>query len=194
MKTSDVDRFIARDVRRAFIVTAFVNAWGLPSSHSFLASPDGKKIAEAFSFSSRGILRTVSVGISLSGEPERSVELILVTRAPSCELSCPEKEGLIYDLAVELMSPEYSHEVPGLENVERLKAWGFEAVLLDEARGEPDTVSRIHVPNGSVDLIWVVPLLKNEVEIIRHDGMRQWDLLVETGEIDVTDLGRAKVC
>lgn len=73
--------------------------------------------------------------------------------------------------------------------------WKTKALLIDEARGEPEDFLEVNLPNTlQPDILWVVPIFQTECNFIIARGIEEFDLLCESMEQSVIDVTRDSFC
>ena len=87
------------------------------------------------------------------------------------------------------LSDLIAHNIENIENSEPPRVldeshlaperWTTKAVLIDELRGESDSLEQINVGDQTIAILWVVPISKQELDIISTCGIEAFDQYIE---------------
>ncbi|MDR6725311.1 hypothetical protein J2W91_003810 [Paenibacillus amylolyticus] len=65
--------------------------------------------------------------------------------------------------------------------------WNATALLIDELRGESESLEQIQVGQETIPLLWVVPITPYEADLILNQGIEDFDVLVESSHFSIID-------
>ncbi|KQV49831.1 suppressor of fused domain protein [Duganella sp. Root336D2] len=169
------------DVRRTVLLGAYMKAWGMPMSRVLAEKDD--HIVEAYFFPASAdgkINRYVTMGVSGHCMPNGKVadwELLLALPTDNGGASEAEVISFLFDVMAYSLSPEVPFKL-GLaipESKLAPRSWAARALLIDEPRAEPEHLTEIQVGEESVKLLWIVPIHRDECELIYRDGLEAFD-------------------
>ncbi|WP_056696294.1 suppressor of fused domain protein [Paenibacillus sp. Root52] len=69
--------------------------------------------------------------------------------------------------------------------------WNATALLIDELRGENESLEQIQVGQETIPLLWVVPITPYEADLILNQGIEDFDVLVESSHFSIIDPSRS---
>jgi len=70
------------------------------------------------------------------------------------------------------------------------ESWSAKAIFVDEARGEAEEVSSIKFDQQDVNLFWLVPLNGSEYDLIKREGIEEFDRIEAKSDISLLDVNR----
>jgi len=184
---------LSLDIRRTVLLGAYIQAWGMPLDRTI--SRKGDHRVEVYSFPHSGkarLNRYATVGVSGHSLPDGKVtnwELFLVTPEDDAGASSGEVVSFLLDVMAFSLCQNVRFEIGKAFDESPLapKSWKARAFLLDEPRAEPEFLSEIHVGAECVKLIWVMPVHKDEFEIIKKSGIETFDEAAEMSEWSPAD-------
>ena len=183
------------DVRRSIILGAYIRHWGMPEYRKVASRKDGR--IEIYSFPTNRanpIFRFASVGISGTERPTGLIENEFLLALPPNLGGATSAQvfNFMLDLSAyaidkldRIVSPSIIPETPLLP-----KAWRTRALLIDQARSEPEELSELNIGVESVELLWAIPIYKSEYELIARSGVEAFDALAERAELSPVDVNR----
>jgi Suppressor of fused protein (SUFU) len=198
---ADSDDRFQDDVRRAIILGAFIREWGLPEYRRVVSFANGP--IEVYSFpkcARNDVHRIVTVGLSglvgpngdqlscelelvfpglLTDEDRRMVfEVMLSLANHPLKTSAPVKPGEVWAMGGGLAVPSH---------------WKTRAFLVDEARGEPESLAAFHLGDQHIDFYWMVGIHEDERKFIESHGIEAFDALCEQSGVTLIDQERSSV-
>jgi hypothetical protein len=181
------------DIRRTILLGAYIEAWGLPLTR--VVSTKENLTVEVYFFPPSGELkvnRYATVGISSLARPDGKPidwELFVVTPCIDAGASPGEIETFMLDVMAFSLRPDVPFDVGQVFDESPLvpKSWTARAFFLDEARAEPEFLSEICVGRDQVRLFWIVPIHKNEFELISTEGIEAFDKLANAAQWSTVD-------
>jgi hypothetical protein len=187
---------LERDVRRAVILGAYEREWGIPSQR--VISHRGSDVVEIYTFpgsSGQHVNRFATVGVSSIRRESGTLaawELYIVVPKDNGGASVEEVTNLLLDVMayslrqdVRFAAGETIPESPLLP-----RSWKPRALLLDEPRGESETLANFHVGLQHVKLVWLVPIYSEERALIGQRGIAAFDDADQHSEWSLADPAR----
>lgn len=182
----DSDRAFLADVRRALVLGAYMHAWGMPRDR--VVSTKGPTTVEVYSFpghSADEVTRFATFGVLSALGELRRVEFLAVLPSDLAGASVREVALMMLGAveAVAAIDERVSLVGTTFESFDMPAVWGTRAILLDEPRGEVESISTIAVGGGEfVEVLWVVPIHAAELDLIAREGLGAFDELVQAAE------------
>ncbi len=194
MTAPDTDETFAHDVRRSVVLAAYIRCWGMPLHRVVARHQETGHVIEVYEFlgtEEQPVTRFATVGVS----SQLDTEFLLALPTDLGGATATEAVDFVFDVAAHIVTERADATVPfGIpETPLAPKAWGRRAVLVDEARGEPEELGAMSVGDQTVGLLWVVLLHPSEYRLIKTEGVAAFDGLIEQGDFSLVDLGRPPV-
>jgi len=204
MKSLDSLQKLNLDIRRTILLGADIRHWGLPefrivSSNEFRVADANKvNVVEVYSFPPRPgekVHRIATVGMSGAEREDGSktdYELFMTLPADLGGATFAQVAAFLMELFVYSLQRDVPIEagqtIPELQSVPA--SWKPRALLLDEARGEPEELGHLHVGRSAVGLLWVIPIYVEEYDLIQKEGVEAFDALDDKSEWSLADVNR----
>lgn len=191
---SNEERF-SLDIRRTFLLGAYMNEWGMPEHRIVLSKPDRNIHVEIYYFPATvhsGIARFVTVGLSQacrpSGEKVAS-EWMLALQSNLGGENVERVNSYMADLISHHIENVHDSAVPRVMKSSELAParWNASAFLLDELRGEKESLEQLHVGDETIELLWAVPLTSFEADLLLNKGVNEFDLWIENSDYSILD-------
>lgn len=182
----DSDRAFTTDVRRAFVLGAYMRAWGMPRDR--VVSTKGPTTVEVYSFPGQPadkVTRFATFGVLSALGETRRVEFLAVLPNDLAGASVREVALMMLGAVEAVAAIDENVSLVGttFESFNMPAEWGTRAILLDEPRGEVESISTIAVGAGEfVEVVWVVPIYAAELDLIAREGLGAFDELVQAAE------------
>lgn len=190
---------LAFDIRRAILLSAYMNHWGQPECRESIARDDER--IELYTFpgdEDSNITRLSTIGLSAckteteTGTSNNDAELLLVLPK---EVACEQTEKIthyLFDIASYVINTlETPLEIGTTIPESSLAPDGWpKALLFDEPRGEPEVLGSFQVGRQCIDLFWLIPIYGGEYQVIKRDGLKVFDELAESSSISLVDVDR----
>jgi len=180
------------DLRRTAILSKYIEAWGAPLYRK-VANKGAQRI-EVYCFTPPDsiITRYATVGVSDFEYPDAmpaNWEFLLVTPGDDSDKMIDEVFGYIFDIMAYSRVNNVKLKV-GLALDESPIApisWKARGILIDEPRGEPEFLEKIHYRNQCISLFWLVPIHKAEYDSIVRSGLGEFDAADQASEWSLAD-------
>ncbi|SDC35137.1 suppressor of fused domain protein [Paenibacillus sp. FSL R7-0313] len=189
---SKEERF-SLDIRRTFLLGAYMNEWGVPELRIILSKPERNIHVEIYYFpatSQSGIARFVTVGLSQATRPSGELVAAEWMLALQPDLGGEEVER-VNTYLVDLIS-HHIENVPDstvprvMESSELAPArWNATAFLIDELRGEKESLEQIQVGHETIALLWAVPITSFEANLLLTKGLDEFDAWIESSQYSI---------
>jgi len=181
------------DVRRTVLLGAYMGAWGMPSSRT--VTRRGEHVVEAYTFPAVDgvpVNRFATVGISgheMEDGRKADWELFLALPPDNAGASDEEVLSFLFDVMAYSISKVKNFDLGTIipESPLAPQSWTARALLVDEPRAEPEFLSEIELGPEVVRLRWIVPIYRDEFEVIRTNGLDAFDKAAETSEWSPAD-------
>ncbi|SFF16838.1 Suppressor of fused protein (SUFU) [Paenibacillus algorifonticola] len=181
------------DVRRSILLSAYMAQWGMPEYRVILSKTESNVYIEMYLFPDRGgVSRFVTIGMSntchKSGQPVASEWMLAL---PS-DLG-GEKQERIFNYFADLIAHHIENatdaSVPLVMSSSALapENWNAKALLIDELRGESDSLEELTVGSEVFPLLWAVPITEKEAAIILEKGIEHFDEIFEKSDYSIID-------
>ncbi|WP_341279095.1 suppressor of fused domain protein [Paenibacillus sp. FSL H8-0537] len=181
------------DVRRSILLGAYMAQWGMPEYRVVLSRAESGVYIEMYLFPDRGgVSRFVTIGLSntfhKSGQPVASEWMLAL---PS-DLGGEKQERIFHyfaDLIAHHIEKASSSSVPLVMGSSALAPdnWNAKALLIDELRGESDSLEELKVGDEVFPLLWAVPITEKEAAIILEKGIEDFDEIFEKSDYSIID-------
>lgn len=186
------DKF-AFDVRRSILLSAYMEQWGMPEYRVIMSKTESGVYIEMYLFPDRGgVSRFVTIGLSntvyKSGQPAACEWMMAL---PS-DLG-GEKAERIFNYFADLIAHHIEIatdlSVPLVMGSSALAPdnWHAKALLLDELRGESDSLEELQVGSEVFPLLWAVPITEKEAAIILEKDIEDFDAIFEKSDYSIID-------
>lgn len=192
MTESEAAKLVS-DIRRTFILGVYMRHWGMPE-YRWISRREDHAI-EVYSFPPRKdevVHRFATVGVSAvnreDGQPA-NYELCMILPDELGGASAEEVVSLILDVAVHSYPKDVRCSVGAtIPETQLMPAkWSPKALLFDELRGEPEELSHIAVGDQCIELLWLIPIYRDEYELIHSEGIDAFDHLDAQSDWSVAD-------
>lgn len=189
MKELTVTSEFEFDLARSLLLGKYVGAWGVPSARKKFTF-NQEDLAEIYFFHSDGVVRLCSIGcFRIKSESSLRYEVLTVFDTGD--------RGYSEDAATEFMSDCLQFVFNSIDELAtpKLVDYVFEdkrsrIILFDEARGEDDSIANFAFGKDRIQLAWAAQLTPRELQIIKSRGMKHFDGMVDSGEINLLKLSR----
>lgn len=188
------------DLRRTIILSAYMKEWGFPESRVRVKRND-EPFIEIYLFKDihkNKIIRFATVGVSAQiSSRGKAIDHELLFVLPNDLGGASEKDVIdyLFDIAVYSLKEDVSfyEEMIIPESPLAPKSWRLRAILIDEARGEPESLEKIHVGTQHIRLLWLIPIYANEYMHIQNLGIDSFDHYCESSSFSLADINRASM-
>lgn len=184
------------DVRRSLLLSSYIKEWGVPINRTRLFKKQ-ELVMELYVFKggvNDKFIRFASVGISGQSKKEKKInnEILLVLPVSLGGATEDEVVNYIFDLTAYLLRDDVDFRVEKMVPANSFSPdkWRQKAILIDEAKGESESLGNIHVGVQHVKLLWLIPIYGNEYELIANEGIEVFDRCCEEAELSLVDVGR----
>nr|WP_145404020.1 suppressor of fused domain protein [Paenibacillus xylanexedens] len=183
------------DIRRTCLLGAYMNEWGMPESRIVLSQAVRNIHVEIYYFPATiqsGISRFVTVNLSQATRPsgERvAAEWMLALPTELGGVTVEQVNTYAADLITHHIENAPSSSIPRVMEPSALApaAWNANALLIDELRGENESLEQIYTGQETVPLLWVIPITAHEADLILNQGIEEFDVHVENSDYSVID-------
>ena len=196
-RRADTDEAFTNDVRRSVLLSTYIRCWGMPLHRVISRHTDTGHVLEVYVFPAREgqpIARFATVGVSAHVCATGTIDKELLMALPSDLGGATQDEviNFVLDIATYVIYSREDVEPPFVvpETPLAPRAWTTRALLVDQARGEPDELGEIGLGDGEVELLWVIPVHLSEYGFIKAFGIPAFDALAEKGDLSLVDVGR----
>jgi hypothetical protein len=182
------------DIRRSIILSKYITNWGMPEYRN-VSSKDNHSV-ELYSFPEELYTRFATVGLSsgtLPNSDKCNSEILMVLPTNVVAKQTDEIVNYIFDIVaylIETLERNLTVETTIPESKLAPVEWP-KALLFDEPRGEVEDLLCFHVGSQHVELFWVIPIFGAEYDLIKNGEIERFDEIVESMDIDITDVIRA---
>lgn len=191
---SNEERF-SLDIRRTFLLGAYLNEWGMPEHRIVLSKPDRNIHVEIYYFPATvhsDIARFVTVGLSQATRPSGkrvAAEWMLALQPDLGGENVERVNTYLVDLISHHIENVPDSTVPRvMESSELAPArWNATAFLIDELRGEKESLEQIHVGHETIELLWAVPITSFEADLLLNNGVNEFDVWIENSDYSILD-------
>jgi hypothetical protein len=193
------EKKLAFDIKRSIMLCAYMDCWQMPDER--VISRRGEDRIEIYSFrphSEITIHRFATIGLSSicrEDGAQANYELFMALPGDLRGATPQQVESFMMDVAayslrsnVKFCVSETIPETPLMP-----PSWAPRAILLEEPRGEPEELESFSVGSQQINLIWLVPIYKEELDFIREHGIEQFDELESKSEWSLVDPTRPSV-
>ena len=181
------------DIRRTIILSKYITNWGMPEYRN-VTSKDNHSV-ELYSFPEKLFTRFATVGLSsgiLPNSDKCNSEIVIVLPSNVVDNQTAEIVNYIFDIVaylIEKLERNLTAETTTPESKLAPVGWP-KALLFDEPRGEVEDLSYFHVGSQHVELFWVIPIFGAEYDLINNGNIERFDEIVESMDIQITDVRR----
>ena len=182
------------DIRRTIILSKYITNWGIPEYRNVTSK--GNHSVELYSFPEELYTRFATVGLSsgtLPNSDKCNSEIVMVLPTNVVAKQTDEIVNYIFDIVaylIETLERNLTAETTIPESKLAPVEWP-KALLFDEPRGEVEDLSCFHVGSQHVELFWVIPIFGAEYDLIKNGEIERFDEIVESMDIQITDVRRA---
>lgn len=186
------------DIRRSVLLCAYMAAWGMPEYRVNLTKNLPATRIELYYFPSDSIktpCRFTTVGLSacsLKSGKSTGVEWMMALSSDLGGASLDSVFNYFADLIAHHLKHAPNSDVPRVMTSSELAPpqWTAKAFLLDELRGEPESLEEFTLGSQQVALLWAVPITEGEAQIILAKGIEEFDAMSESSHYSLIDPAR----
>jgi Suppressor of fused protein (SUFU) len=194
------ERKLVQDIQRTIILFKYIKYWGMPDFR-IISRKDEDEI-EIYSFppiNNSGIHRFATIGVSEIYNLEQNLTNIndyeFVMILPRCLGGASDIEVMSFmmdivayfrELKIPLNEGTIIPETPLAP-----QTWKPRAILIDTPRGEAEELENHQVGSHVINLYWLVPVYKNEYDLIKERGLNEFDHLCEQSDLSPADVNRS---
>jgi hypothetical protein len=193
-------RKLSLDIKRSILLARFIEEWGQPVNRTISTEKLNNNSIEVYEFSGReaNVSRFVTIGISEHQTLQnQSIDWELLFCLPNDLGGAQNADVVNYllDIAIYTLRPDICLGVGSIIPESRLAplAWTTKAVLFDEARGEPEDMVSFHVGKQNIELLWVIPLVQEELQHIKTQGLGSFDDVSNNCDTALIDVNRSSL-
>ncbi len=188
------------DIRRAILLSAYIKHWGQPLTRTIASKKDGGPVVEVYEFVAGhgGLYRFATIGISLQTiGRERHADWEFLFCLPEGFGGAERRAVTNYllDIMAYSLRQDVEIRVGTLIPTSALAPleWSTKAILVDEARGEPEEASAFVVGEHKIDLYWLIPITPNEFQFIKTNGINKFDDAEKKSKASLLDVNRKDI-
>ncbi|CAI6067720.1 hypothetical protein PAECIP112173_02048 [Paenibacillus sp. JJ-100] len=191
---SDEERF-SLDIRRTYLLGTYMNEWGMPERRMILSKMERNIHVEMYYFPATmqsGISRFVTVGLSQATRPsgeQVAAEWMLALQSDLGGVTVERVNTYLADIISHHIENAPNSDIPRVMKSSGLAPaeWTATALLIDELRGENESLEHIHTGQGTVPLLWVIPITAHEADLILNQGIEEFDIHMENSDYSIID-------
>lgn len=189
------------DLRRTIILSQYINAWGIPKYRVKTYKNDKCNPIETYVFYGQKeskINHFATVGVSTqkskNGKPSCH-ELMFVLSKTLGTTTEDSVINYLIDIAVYSIRDDVKFAIESLIPDSPLapNEWGQKSILIDEPRGEIESLESFHVGAQHVYLYWLIPIYNNEYELILNSGIDSFDKYCDVSDFSLVDISRPSI-
>ncbi|WP_128102749.1 suppressor of fused domain protein [Paenibacillus sp. DCT19] len=189
---------LSLDIRRTFLLGSYMAEWGMPQFRIILSKPERNVYVEIYYFPAKtqsDVARFVTVGLSQATRPSGDLVAAEWMLALQSDLGGEHVERIntyLADLISHHIENVPNSSIPRVMPPSNIApaGWNATALLIDELRGENESLEQIHVGQEMIPLLWVVPITPYEADLILNQGIDHFDALVESSSFSIIDPSR----
>ncbi|WP_339256347.1 suppressor of fused domain protein [Paenibacillus sp. FSL R5-0713] len=183
------------DIRRTFLLGSYINEWGMPELRTVLSKPNRGIYIEIYYFpptAHADIARFATVGLSQACRPsgEKVASEWMLALQSNLGGECVERvNSYMADLISHHIENVPDSTVPRVMTPSELapSRWTVTAFLLDELRGESESLEQIYVGHETIPLLWAIPITSYEANLLLSVGLDEFDAFIESSEHSIID-------
>lgn len=183
------------DIRRTFLLGSYIHEWGMPELRTVLSKPNRGIYIEIYYFppnTHADIARFATVGLSQACRPSGekvSSEWMLALQSNLGGESVERVNSYMADLISHHIENVPDSTVPRVMTPSELapSRWTVTAFLLDELRGESESLEQIYVGHETIPLLWAIPITSYEANLLLSAGLDEFDAFIESSEHSIID-------
>ena len=187
---------LVRDIKRAVLLSTYMQHWGMPESRTI--SSKGNEKIEIYSFppmNKSSLHRFATIGVSEAKQADGMsayYDFMMVLPRLLGDSSEEEVVSFMMDaVAYSLNQRESLQEGMTIPETSLApKNWKPKALLIDTPRAESEELSEYHIGGKIITLYWLVPIHKDEYELILNQGIDSFDYLCEQSELSLAEINR----
>ncbi|MEJ8293307.1 suppressor of fused domain protein [Delftia tsuruhatensis] len=192
---SKKEKVLSFDIRRSIILSMYIKEWSMPEYRVILENKRNSVLIEIYYFpsvSNNSPARFASIGLSntlrKTGQPVNAEWMLALEKGLGGE-SISRIFSYFSDLISHNIENIESSEPPRVLGESHLspERWTTKAILIDELRGESDSLEHIKIGEETIDVLWVVPINKKELELISKNGIEVFDDYVNEISYSIID-------
>jgi hypothetical protein len=188
------------DIKRSVILNSYVEQWGMPLYRNITTRKSDNSRIEVYSFPDEpnGLYRFATIGVSeckTSMGTDANWEVLYCLPLDLGGADIDEVINYLLDIvAYSLNDVNFFGEgvtIPASPLAP--KKWSTSASLIDEPRGEPESLSHFCIGKQRVELLWIVPVLESERLFIKDKGIEAFDNLVSQSNASLINVNRSSI-
>ncbi|MEK3880827.1 suppressor of fused domain protein [Paenibacillus sp. FSL M7-0420] len=192
---STKERELSFDIRRTFILGAYMREWQMPEYRVILKKPETGAYVEIYYFPAvegEEIARFATVGLSATHRPNGQAVGTEWVMALTSDLGGESMDRIftyLSDLIAHHIEAAGDSRIPRVMEESPLAPanWTTTAFLLDELRGESEELEEIQVGSERAQILWALPVTAQEAALILSEGVEAFDSYVEDIEHSIID-------
>jgi Suppressor of fused protein (SUFU) len=191
------------DILRTIVLGAYIKSWGMPELRlDFSRNGVTPPCVEMHYFpgsADQHPARFATVGLSREKRRDGEQTGIEFLMALPSDLG-----GETSDVVFNYFADVIAHNIESAKNSITPRViqsttlaptqWTTTALLIDELRGEDDSIETIMVGSQKVTVQWVVPITQNEAKLILLNGVEAFDQAEGISEYSLIDVRRQSFC
>lgn len=192
------------DIKRSIILAEYIKCWGMPEDRKLIKiealNENIARPVELYIFAGEDmdqVSRVATIGLSSYKFPEGKSchsELLMVLPYDLVDDEIGAISHYISDICHHIINSLQRNliatEVLAEENIERVPVGWPKALLFDEPHGEPSGLSNFYIGMQHVKLSWVIPIFKNESELIKTNGVDAFDKAINQAGVSLVEVRR----
>ncbi|MGO4530887.1 suppressor of fused domain protein [Paenibacillus sp. 2TAF8] len=191
---SNEQRF-SLDIQRTYLLGTYMKEWGMPESRIVLSKTERNIHVEIYYFpevKQSGIARFVTVGLSRAIRPtgeQVAAEWMLALQSDLGGETVDRINSYLADIITHHIEHAPNSDIPRVMGSSPLAPaeWNATALLIDELRGENESLEHIHIGQEIVPLLWIIPITAKEADLILEQGIDEFDNHVENSDDSIID-------
>ncbi|WCM89483.1 suppressor of fused domain protein [Acidovorax sp. NCPPB 3576] len=189
------DEKFSFDVRRSIILGHYMHEWGMPEHRVITVKASRKIHVEIYYFpagKNSKVSRFATVGLSMARRPSGALVSAEWMLALTSDLG-GESSDRVFSYVVDLIAHHIENAASSTPPIVMAESeiapakWSSKALLIDELRGESESLEGIAVGSESVPVLWVIPINSREVDIINREGVEKFDEIIEKSIYSIVD-------
>lgn len=185
------------DIRRSILLSSYIKYWGQPSNRIISLKENSSFGVEIYEFppNKDSIFRFSTIGLSAQKVNNKDFSnwefLFCLPEDIGRNDNSVTKNYLLDIMAYSLRSDvkiQIGTTIP--ESNLAPKPWKTKAILIDEARGEPEEMSCFKIGHQEVNLFWLIPITEAERQYIKKYGVTMFDHLESKSKFSLLDVNR----
>lgn len=189
------------DILRSIVLASYIKHWGFPFSRTISTKKDQAFGVEVYQFINRetGLYRIATIGVAAQTPitcHSYNKEFLLCL---PLDLVDEDNTSLLVNYVLDIMAYSLRSDVDLRvgstipESPLAPNTWTTTAMLIDEARGEPEEMESFDIGIYSIDLLWLIPITGSEYKLIKSKGLQEFFQLEDKSDFSLIDVHRSGI-